>query len=180
MIIKGILKAVKGDETWQEEFDLTTPAFYRSYAALVLCIPLFVLIIMAVVKYNDNPGIVPFVEINIILAIMGLSFSVIAYVLTLMFNTQSIFRPWVIVRNWAFLGIITAIAIAFGLYLLGLLPFSIAYMIGLALYLGILALDISLAVHIAKFDWAGAVFSAILISMTSIMILYLGLLQALS
>ncbi len=180
MIINGIFKALKGETNWRDELDLSAPALPRSFLAIVLCIPLYMIIITAVVKYNDNPGIVPFLQINIVLGLMGLSFSCIAYVLCLAFNKQVEFRPWVIVRNWSFLGIIAMIAAGFGLFLLGLLPFSIAYIIGLALYLGTLALDIALATHIAKFDWAGAVFSAILISMTSIMILYLGLMQALS
>jgi len=67
----------------------------------------------------------------------------------------------------------------FGLYLVGLLPFSVAYMIGLAFYLGTLAMDIRLAVRVADFDWVGGVFAAVLINATSMMVLYLGMVQAL-
>ncbi len=181
MIIKGIVKAVKGEDNWQDHFDLTTPALTRSFGALILCLPLFIIITKAVVKYNDNSaGGAPFLAIGIVLGLMSLAFPLIAYLLCMIFEKQSAFRPWVIVRNWAFLCVIALITLGFGLYLLGLLPFSLAYIFGLFFYLSILALDVSLALHIAKFDWAGAVFAAILVTMTSIMILYLGLVQALA
>ncbi|PHR93716.1 MAG: hypothetical protein COA69_03540 [Robiginitomaculum sp.] len=180
MIFSGILKALKGEDDWQDEFDLTARALPRSFGAIFLCIPLFMLITKAVVKYNDNSGEAPYLAIGLVLGFMALSFPVVAYILCLVFDRVSVFRPWVIVRNWAFLCVMVLIAMAFGLYLLGLLPFSFAYVIGLALYLGTLALDIRLASRVAGFDWMGSVFTAILINMTSMMVLYLGLVQALA
>lgn len=177
MILNGIIKALRGDTDWREEFDLSAPALPKSFFAIFACIPLFMIITKAVVKYNDNSGEAPFLAIAVVLSFMTLSFPLLAYVLCMVFDKLGAFRPWVIVRNWAFLCVVALISLVFGLYLFGLLPFSIAYMVGLALYLSTLALDIRLAMRVGGFDWIGAVFTAILISMTSMMVLYLGLLQ---
>ncbi|PHR60709.1 MAG: hypothetical protein COA43_06090 [Robiginitomaculum sp.] len=179
MILNGIVKVLKGEDDWREEFDLSAPALPKSFIAILLCTPLFMLVTMSVIKYNDNSGDAPFLAILIILGLMSFSFPLIAYVLCMVFDLQAKFRPWVIVRNWSFLVIVGLITIAFSLNLLDLMPFSVAYNIGLTLYLSTLALDIRLAMRIANFDWIGAVFTAILISATCIMILSLGLNQAL-
>lgn len=159
---------------------LTVQKFRLSFAALLLCIPMFVLITKAVVKYNDNSTKAPYIDVIMVLALMSLSYPLIAYFLTMVFDKQASFKPWVTVRNWAFVWIVGLISAGFGLYLVGLLPFSFAYIFGLGLYLGTLALDIRLAHVLAGFDWAGSVFCAILISVTAIMVLLLGLTQILS
>ncbi len=179
MILNGIIKALRGGE-WEGEFDLSRPALPRSFIAIFLCIPLYMIGAQAAMKYNDNTGHPPFLSIAIVLLLMSLTFPVIAYLLCMIFDKQSAFRPWVIVRNWTLLLIVTVIAAGFGLYLIGLLPFSIAYFIGLTFYLGILAADVRLAMRIAKFDWMGAVFAAILISMSGMMVLFLGMAQTLT
>ena len=180
MIINAIIDVLKGKPNWRDGTDLSAPALPKSFFAIFAGIPLFMLITKSVVKYNDNSGDAPFMAIALVLTLMSLSFPLIAYVLCMVFDKQASFRPWVIIRNWAFLCVVALIALGFSLQLFGLLPFSSAYIIGLSLYLSTLALDIRLAMKIADFDWFGAVFAAIFISMTSIMVLYLGLTQALS
>lgn len=180
MIINGIIKVLRGDKDWRDEFDLSSPALPKSFFAIFACISLFMVITKAIVKYNDNSDDAPFFAIAIVLSFMTFSFPLLVYVLCMVFDKLSAFRPWVIVRNWAFLCVAALISLVFGLYLLDLLPFSIAYMVGLALYLSTLAIDIRLAQRIGGFDWIGAVFTAILISFTSMMVLYLGLMQALA
>ena len=71
-------------------------------------------------------------------------------------------------------------AAAFGLYLLGILPFSVAFFIGMTVYICTLAVDVRLAGQIAEFDWFGAVFAGILISASSMMVLSFGMTQVLS
>jgi hypothetical protein len=179
MITKGVLNVLK-NENWVDEFDLTPAALPRSFVALILYIPLYLMCAKAAVKYNDVVGNVPFVSILIILVLMSLAFPLIAYLLCAVFDKQGNFRPWVIVRNWTLLFVNAGMATGFGLYLIGIMPFSIAYMIGLAFYLGTLAIDIRLAMRVAAFDWMGAVFASILINVTSMMVLFLGLTQILA
>jgi ABC-type multidrug transport system permease subunit len=138
MITQGVLNVLKNGN-WQEEFDLTPAALPRSFLALLLYIPLYFICAKAAVKYNDVVGNVPFTSIIIILILMSLTFPLIAYLLCAVFDKQSNFRPWVIVRNWTLVFIIAGMSTGFGLYLIGILPFSVAYMIGLAFYLGTLA-----------------------------------------
>ncbi len=178
MIISGIIKVLTGS-AWEQEFDLTRRALPRSFIALLLCVPLYMICAKAVVKYNANTVDAPFLSIAVVLGLMTLAFPLIAYFLCMIFDKQGVFRPWVIVRNWTFLLIVAIMTAGFGLYLIGLLPFSVAYFIGLTFYLGTLAIDIRLAMRIAGFDWVGAVFTAVLISMTSMMVLFLGMVQAL-
>ncbi len=184
MILTGIFKVLKpsgqDNKDWQDEFNLSAPALPRSFIAIFLSIPLFILIAKAVVKYNDNSGQVPFFSIALVLALMSLAFPLIAYLLCMVFDKQGAFRPWVIVRNWTYLLVIACIAAGFSLYLFDLFPFSAAYLIGLSLYLSTLAIDIRLAMRIAKFDWIGAVFAAVLISAAGMMVLFLGIAQVLS
>ena len=178
MILNGVIKALKGD-AWEEEFDLTRSALPRSFFALLLCVPLYMICAKAVVKYNANTVDAPFLSIAMVLGLMTLAFPLIAYFLCMVFDKQGAFRPWVIVRNWTFLLMVAIMTAGFGLYVIGILPFSVAYFIGLTFYLGTLAIDIRLAMRIAEFDWMGAVFAAVLISMTSMMVLFLGMAQAL-
>ena len=56
-----------------------------------------------------------------------------------------------------------------------LIPFSVAFFVGMAAYVATLAVDIRLAMRVADFDWMGAVFAGILISAASMMVLLLGL-----
>lgn len=178
MIFKGV-KDVLGEGDWEKEFDLSPKALPRSFLAILLYIPLSFVVARAAVKYNDVVGHVPYPSIALILILVSLAFPLIAYILCSVFDKLESFRAWVIVRNWSFLFAWVLVAIPFGLYLLGLLPFSVAFFIGMTTYLATLAVDIRLAMRIPDFDWMSAVFAGILISGASIMVLGLGLNQIL-
>jgi hypothetical protein len=178
MIFQGVKKAL-GEGEWEGEFDLSPKGLPRSFLAILLYIPLSFVVASAAVKYNDVVGNVPYPSIAIILILVSLSFPLIAYILSSIFDKLDSFRAWVIVRNWSFLFAWVLVAIPFGLYLIGLVPFSVAFFIGMTTYLATLAVDIRLAMRVAGFDWMSAIFAGILISTASIMVLGLGLEQIL-
>jgi len=179
MILQGVINAL-GNEDWESEFDLSPKALPRSFFAVALYIPLSFVAARAAVKYNDVVGHVPYLSIAIILILISLTFPLVAYILCSVFDKQESFRAWVIVRHWAILFAWIIVALPFGIYLIGLIPFSVAFFLGMMAYLGTLAIDIRLASRVAGFDWMGAVFAGILISASSMMVLLLGMQQIIS
>ena len=178
MILNGVIKAL-GQGAWEDEFDLSPRGLPISFFAVIAYLPFYFICVKAAVKYNAVDGHVPFLAIAVILTLMSLSFPLIAYVLTMLFDKMAVFRPWVIVRNWTVLFAIMAMSVGFGLYLIGLVPFSVAYVLGLFLYLATLVIDIRLAARIGEFEWGLSVFAAILINLSAMMILLMGLTQTL-
>ena len=179
MILQGVINAL-GNEDWESEFDLTPKALPRSFFAVALYIPLSFVAARAAVKYNDVVGHVPYLSIALILILISLTFPLVAYILCSVFDKQESFRAWVIVRHWAILFAWIIVALPFGIYLIGLIPFSVAFFLGMMAYLGTLAIDIRLAARVAGFDWTGAVFAGILITASSMMVLLLGMQQIIS
>lgn len=172
-IFSGSMNALLGkapNNRWEQDFDLSPPALPRSFLALAAYIPLGFVVAMAIVKYNDNTVSVPYTAIAITLGLVALTFPLIAYILCMVFDKMDRFRPWVIVRNWTILFALVVIALGYGLFLLGILPFFVAYVILLGVYLSTLAIDIRLAWRIAGFDWIGAVFAGVLISSATVII----------
>lgn len=168
----GALNALRG-KSWEDGFDLSAAALPRSFIAVLAYIPLGLVAAKAAVKYNDNTSNLPYGPIAITLALIALTFPLIAYVLCMVFDKMERFRPWVIVRNWTILFALMLIAAVLGLYLVGVLPFFPAYVLALTLYICTLAIDVRLAWRVAEFDWMGAVFAGILISAATMMVLSL-------
>ncbi len=169
-IFRGVKNALLG-KAWEQDFDLSAAALPRSFIAVAAYIPLGFIAALAVVRYNDNTASVPYGSIAITLGLIALTFPLIAYLLCMVFDKMDKFRPWVIVRNWTLLIALALMAAVFALFLIGVLPFFVAYVIVLGIYLGTLAIDIRLAWRVAGFDWIGAVFAGILISAATMMVL---------
>ena len=176
MILQGVINAL-GTVDWEREFDLSRKALPRSFIAVALYIPLSFVAARAAVKYNDVTGHVPYPSIAIILILISLTFPLVAYILCSVFDKQESFRAWVIVRHWAILFAWMIVALPFAIYLIGLIPFSVAFFLGMTAYLGTLAIDVRLASRVAGFDWMGSVFAGILITSSSMMVLLLGMQQ---
>ncbi len=176
MIIEGVIKALKGED-WESDFDLSPRGLPLSFLAVLAYLPFYFICVKASVTYNAVDGYVPYLAIAVVLTLMALSFPIVSYILCMVLNRMEAFRPWVIVRNWTMLFVIMAMSAGFGLYLIGLIPFGLAYMLGMFIYLSTLVVDIRLARVVAGFDWLTAIFSAILVAATAMMILLLGLTQ---
>lgn len=178
MIISGVIKAL-GNSGWQQEFNLGPHGLPLSFIAVALYLPLCFVIAAAAIKHQTVSGHIPYGLITFLLSLIVLVFPVVAFILCRAFGKQEFFRAWVIVRNWAMLFVFLLMALVFGLYLVEFFPFEIAFFLGISAYLGTLAIDIRLAMRIAEFDWTGAVFTGVLINLSSMMLLYFGILQTL-
>lgn len=183
-ILKGVKNVLLGgtqkNGKWEQDFDLSAAALPRSFVAVAAYIPLGFVAALAVMRYNDNTASIPYGSIAITLGLIALTFPLIAYLLCMVFDKMDKFRPWVIVRNWAFFVALTLMAAGFALFLIGVLPFFVAYVIALGLYLATLAIDIRLAWRVAGFDWMGAIFAGILISAASMMVVSLVISQSIA
>ncbi len=175
-IFIGAYNVLRG-KPWEAGFDLSAQALPKSFLAVAAYIPLGIIAAKAAVKFNANTSNVPYGPIAITLCLITLTFPLIAYVLCMVFDKMDRFRPWVIVRNWTILFVLILIAAVLGLYLVDLLPFFLAYLTALILYICTLFIDIRLAWRVAEFDWMGAVFAGILISAATMMVLALTISQ---
>ena len=95
------------------------------------------------------------------------------------FDTQDRFRPWVITRHWTVFWLALIIAGLFGLYLLGLLPFSLVNYAALAGFLGILLIDIRLGQIIVPFKIGKSILIACVINAMGLIVILLGFEQIL-
>jgi len=112
-----------------------------------------------------------------IVIVYMLTFSACAYILSMIFDRQDRFRPWVIIRHWSvFFGVLFA-ALFFGLYLMGLIPFAVALGVAFLVFIGSLAVDIRLAQKIVGFDWMGAIYTGCIIAAMGISVIGTGVIQ---
>ncbi len=147
----------------------------RSFLALFLTIPCGLIIAHAILRYNANTAQPPNLAISIVLILIALVFPVFATLMARIFRNTENLRAWILIRNWAWFMMMAGFASFAGLYLLGLLPFSLVYFFGLFLYLASLAVDIRLASRVGGLNWLSSVFIAILVSTGVILILLTAL-----
>lgn len=178
----GSLRALGRSGDWPKYFDLSRKGFMQSFAALFLTLPCYYVCALAVAKERavrdaEVVAAVPFLPFVIIFTLFALSFSVSVYLISMVFDKQDGFRPWVIVRHWtAFFAVLLAAAL-FGLYLLGVVPFTAANFTAFALYMGTLLIDIRYAQKIGEFEWGAAVLTGCIITAMGFTILLTGVNQ---
>lgn len=178
----GSLKALNRSGEWPKYFDLSRKGFVQSFAALFLTLPCYYVCALAVAKERavreaEAVAAVPFLPFVIIFALFALSFSVCVYLICMVFDKQDRFRSWVIVRHWtAFFAVLLAAAF-FGLYLLGVIPFTIANFFAFALYMATLLIDIRFSQKIGEFEWGAAILTGCIITAMGFTILLTGVNQ---
>lgn len=182
-LFSGCLKAIGSDENWPAYFDLSRKGLKQSFIALALTVPCY-FVGATVVEIERSKLLdgaahvsVPAAPFLVIMTLYALTFVIVAYILTMVFDRQDRFRPWVIIRHWTvfFLALIgTAL---FGLTMVKVLPFPIAAYGVLALYLGQLLIDMRLAQKIVGFEWGGAMFTGCIITALGLSILLTGAAQ---
>lgn len=180
----GCVKVLRGDSDWAASFDLSRAGLKQSFLALLLSVPAYYVAALAIAtqraKLSENgadTALISWPVFSIIVLLYSLSFSASAYLITMVFDRQDRFRPWVIVRHWTTFYMVLIVATAFGATLLGVLPFMVANGIAFALYLSTLAVDIRLASKIVGFEWAGAVYTACLIAAMGLCMVLMGVSQ---
>ncbi len=180
-IQKGCLKVLGRSQDWPQYFDLSR----RGWRSLYFCLPvsmLFYFVCAAAAQTRRARHLevrpdLPIVPFFLILLLYTLMFALVAYGITMIFDRQDRFRPWVIIRYWTMFFAALIAAIFSGFYLLGILGFIPAMYLVLLVYLGTLAIDIRLAQRIAEFDWAASVFIGCIITGCSLTMVLVGVLH---
>ena len=107
----------------------------------------------------------------IFIAIYIFSFALFAYGAAFFINQTDDFRPWLIVRSFIAASLAVIIALVFGLFLLGIVPFIIGYWAALLMFIGLLLIDIRLAQTVLGQPWMASVFIGIGVHITALLLL---------
>lgn len=180
--LKGCMAVVGRLPNWERYFDLTKPALRFSFILQFLILPAFYYVASTANKARAEAlGEIATGPSLAIVGIIGivylLSFSAVAYILTMVFDHQDRLRPWVIIRHWSTFFLAWIAAAGFGLFTLGILPLAAAYGVVFAAFMGSLFVDIRLAQRVVGFDWGAAMLTACLISITGLSLLLTGVSQ---
>jgi len=182
---QGCLKALGPAQDWPNYFNLDRAGLKQSFIALALTLPCFYLCGIAaqteISKITDRADItiIPPLAFIILSTLYALTFAFSAYILTMFFDKQDRFRPWVIVRHWTIFFAVLIVAAFYGLYLLSIIPYALATFVAFVFYLGTLAIDARLAQKIVGFPWGTAILIACIITATGLSVFLIGLMLVL-
>ena len=176
----GLFAVIGNWPNWEDYFDLSSRGLRHSFMGLILTLPAFYLIAAGVHGQALQSAGQDFTPISWqpvirISAIFLFYFSLFAYGLTIITRKADAFRPWVITRHWAIFYLAWTVAGFFALFLLGFLPFTMAYGTALAAYLGSLAIDIRLLYKVAGFEIGAAILLACLLVATGLTLIMFSL-----
>lgn len=171
--IKGVLLALAGRK-FRRHFNLRPEGLRGSFIVLAACLPCLLICAKALAVKQTGSVAITASALSVILIVTLLAFPILAYFLCQMLGRMDMFRPWVIVRNWTGLFIFGFMALLFGANLLGALPYSLTTQLALLLYIGVLLADIRLAQTVCEMGWRGAIFTACIISIVTMLILLAG------
>ena len=178
----GVMAAIGRLPNWERYFDLSRTGLRNSFITQILVVPAIYLIAeisstgRAEVLGVEVPAL-RLAPVIIISLVYLLSFSAVAYILSMVFDKQDRFRPWAIVRHWCVFFLALVVLLAFALFKIDFLPLPAAYGVAFAAYIGLLFIDIRLAQRIGEFDWGGATLAACLITVTGLSLLLTGVSQ---
>jgi len=166
-----MILALRGDADWRRHFNLRRDGLQWGLAAMIAMIPLYGVMTYAmqvnsgaVSKINPALGVI-FIGIYIF------SFALFAYGAAFFLNQTDDFRPWLIVRSFIAATLAAVMALLFGLFLLGILPFIIGYWVSLIMFIALLLIDIRLAQTILRQEWMASVFIGIGVHITALLLL---------
>ena len=180
----GGIKALMGRGDWPDHFDLSRQGFKHSFIALALTLPAIYLIAYSVqveraVQFGEALNPIPLAPFAIILGLYLLTFSACAYIFAMLLDLQDRLRPWVITRHWCVFWLALSVAVLFGLYLIGVLPFGLVNTAALTAFLGLLLIDIRLGQIAVPFKMGAAILIACFINAMGLVVVLLGFEQVL-
>jgi len=178
----GVMAAIGRLLNWEKYFDLSRRGLKGSFISQILTLPGLYLIAKLASEgraelLGTEAAPIQIPAVGLIGLIYLMSFSAVAYILTMVFDKQDRFRPWTIVRHWCVFFLVWIVVFGFLLFEINFIPLSAAYGVAFAAYLGLLFIDIRLAQRIAGFDWGGATLAACLITVTGLSLLLTGVSQ---
>lgn len=162
-VISGVKAALLGGDP-SDHMDLGRAAFLKSFYALAVS----GLILLCAVFLNAG-GVAPVAVIALILFL--LTAPTVIYLICHLISRPELFRGWVIVRNWAMLGLSVLVLIPAGLGAAKILPVQIITTVLTLIYVSTLLIDIRLAQTLAKMKWTPAIFIACAISVSAMLVL---------
>lgn len=125
----GVAKMLAFRPGWKQSFDVSADGVVRSFAAAVLAMPAFALLVASANHFiAEHPAIqaeAPDAGFTLAEAIaqyvrLWLVFPLSAYLTCRLMNLGPAFAPWLVVHNWAVLGLILVQTFFYALYAAGL------------------------------------------------------------
>ncbi len=172
-IFSGVIAALAGKD-FRAQMDTGRKAFMPALLALGLTVPVYLFCAYGATK---NSGVQPEIsapELTVILTMTVFTAPMAAYLISYLINAPERFRPWMIVRSWAILGLAFIMALGFALYLGGVAPFKLAYTIALMGYIGSLLVDIRLAQTVAEMSPVTAIFTGCAMAIATLLVMLAG------
>ncbi len=178
----GLFAVIGNWPNWESYFDLSRKGLKISFLILLLALPAYYIIISSVYARGAElqgltRGAIPVPPFLIITSVFLLSFSAVAYLIAMISDKQDRFRPWVITRHWTMFYLAWVVAALFSIYILGLIPFNLAYGTAFAAYMGVLAIDIRLLQKVVGFKLGAAILLGCVIIAMSLTLVMLCLEQ---
>lgn len=182
--LSACISVLRGGDDWTQKFTLGREGLRQSYVALLLTVPAFYTAAMAIARRRTEvaeaagesfPALLPVPVFAVLTLLFLLSFSACAYIAAMLFDRQDRFAPWVIARHWCVFFMSLCVAVAYGGYLLAIVPFALANAIGFVMFMAILPVDIRLSARVAGFGWQGAVYAGCVIWAVGLGMLVFGI-----
>ena len=152
----GVFAVIGRWPNWERYFDLSRKGLKLSLVILAIClVPLWLVAWSVRIEHTGLSGVAftppDLLRFTLTVGLLLFSFPAMAYLFAMVFEKMDRLRPWIITRNWAVFCLSIVTGGAFGLYLLGLLPFVIATGIAFASFMGLLVIDIRLTHKVVGF-----------------------------
>ena len=149
----GVMAAIGRLPNWEQYFDLSRRGLKYSFTSQICILPAFYFIAQIASEGRAELlgvtapaiGLAPVIIISLVYL---LSFSAVAYILSMVFEKQDRFRAWTIVRHWCVVFLVGFVFLAFLSFKIKLIPLPAAYGVAFAAYIGLLFIDIRLAQRI--------------------------------
>ncbi|WP_017932127.1 hypothetical protein [Robiginitomaculum antarcticum] len=168
---RGMVYALSGNTDWRTHFNLRRNGIWAAYAAMIAGAVFYGVMAYAFQVNSGAASQTGPALAAIFLSVYVFSFALYAYGAVFFLNRIDDFRPWLIVRSFIAASLTAIMAIVFGLFLIGILPFQISYWAALCLFIAQLLVDIRLAQTVLDQDWIPSIFIGIGVHVTALILL---------
>lgn len=168
---RGMALVLSGNPDWRNHFNLRRDGIRAGFAAMISSVLFYGVMAYAMQVNSGTDSQTGPALAAIFLSVYVFSFAVYAYGAVFFLNRTDDFRPWLIVRSYIAASLAAVIAVLFGLFLLGVLPFFIGYWAALFIFIAQLLIDIRLAQTVLDQDWIASIFIGIGVHITALILL---------
>jgi hypothetical protein len=118
----GTWRLFVGDDDVSAYYDVSAQGFWRSFAAAIIALPVYVFLVLAQRHIGLEESLANGIVIYLV---VWAHFPIVAFILTKLQGNSAAFVPWVVVHNWAVLALLCVQTIPYLLYVAGLIPVSL-------------------------------------------------------